>query len=356
MNRGIVDVFLLMSNFLIIGIMSDALKPVMVSVVFRHGHRTPDLKAVYPNDPHKNNTYQPIGYGNLTPQGKDAALKRGQMLRRNYTDLLSATYNPSDFVARSTNKPRTNMTLEYVIAGMYSLSSVEQFPIKNDIHPSDNLYSAYFFKCEKFKNAYASVLQSNEIRQQVLQFQDLLKNVSECAGKDVSTNLFYLYELYAHLQAQIALGLKIPECFKDTFPNGGMKDASFLTLKSLSFTSVLSKFNGGQFLRNITQSMMDFVEGKGREKMYLYSGHDINVAGFFHSLKIKLTKLPYFCAAVVVELHLQNREYFVRILYYPDDSTNFEILKLENCNELCLLHEFINLTKDAVPSDEDLIC
>ncbi|XP_043469968.1 venom acid phosphatase Acph-1-like [Leptopilina heterotoma] len=349
------NIFLLICSFLIIGINSDTLKPVMVSVVFRHGHRTPDVRAVYPNDPHKNNTYQPIGYGNLTPQGKDAALKRGQMLRRNYTDLLSATYNPSDFVARSTNKTRTNLTLEYVIAGMYSLSSVEQFPIKNDIHPSDYLYTDYF-KCEKYKNTYASVLQSNELKQQVLQFQELFKNVSKCAGRDVSTNLFHIYSLYGHLQAQAALGLDIPKCFKDTFPNGGMKDASFLTLKSLSFTPVLSKLNGGQFLRNITQSMMDFVEGKGKEKMYLYSGHDINVAGFLHSLKIKLTKLPYFCATVVVELYLQNREYFVRILYYPDDSTNFEILKLDNCDELCPLHEFINLTKDAVPTDEDLIC
>lgn len=84
----------------------------------------------------------------ICQQGKDAALKRGEMLRHNYSDLLSATYNPADFIAQSTNRTRTNMTLEYVIAGMYSLSSVEQFPIKDVIHASDSLYTD-FIKCRK---------------------------------------------------------------------------------------------------------------------------------------------------------------------------------------------------------------
>lgn len=86
----------------------------------------------------------------------------------------------------------------------------------------------------------------------------------------------------------------------------------------------------GMFLRGITESMMDFVVGKGREKIFLYSGHDTNVAGFLHSLKLKFTKLPYFCAAVVVELHLQNGKYFVRVRKFCDHKLNSLIVYIHN--------------------------
>lgn len=34
--------------------------------IFRHGDRTPDQDVIYKNDPYRNETYYPFGYGQLT--------------------------------------------------------------------------------------------------------------------------------------------------------------------------------------------------------------------------------------------------------------------------------------------------
>lgn len=72
----------------------------------------------------------------------------------------------------------------------------------------------------------------------------------------------------------------------------------------------------GPFLRNITQTMMDFkgngtVEGK--PKIHLYSAHDTSVAATFYALNLNLTILPYFCSAIVIELYHLKEQHFVKV-------------------------------------------
>lgn len=39
--------------------------------LFRHGSRTPELKDVFPNDPHKEEDFMPMGWGQLTNVSKN---------------------------------------------------------------------------------------------------------------------------------------------------------------------------------------------------------------------------------------------------------------------------------------------
>ena len=62
-----------------------------VVVLFRHGDRTP--VDPYPNDPFKDRSNWPVGFGQLTPRGKMMQFNLGKFLRNRYGNFLSDQYD-----------------------------------------------------------------------------------------------------------------------------------------------------------------------------------------------------------------------------------------------------------------------
>jgi len=67
-----------------------------VNLLFRHGDRTPIRP--YPNDPHKDPSNWPVGFGQLTTRGKQMHYKLGKFLRSRYGSHGQGSYK--DFLGQ----------------------------------------------------------------------------------------------------------------------------------------------------------------------------------------------------------------------------------------------------------------
>nr|CAH7728383.1 unnamed protein product [Callosobruchus chinensis] len=88
-----------------------------VIVIYRHGARTP-IKP-YPNDPYKNESIWPVGFGQLTNIGKQQHKELGKWLRQRYQTFLPEKYSEKDIYVRSTDVDRTLMSAEANLAGLF---------------------------------------------------------------------------------------------------------------------------------------------------------------------------------------------------------------------------------------------
>ena len=87
-----------------------------VHLLFRHGARTPcDL---YPTDPYRDPSRWPIGFGQLTSEGKRMHFELGQWLRKRYHGFLSDNYSEEEIFVRSTDVDRTLMSALSNLAGL----------------------------------------------------------------------------------------------------------------------------------------------------------------------------------------------------------------------------------------------
>lgn len=61
--------------------------------------------------------------------------------------------------------------------------------------------------------------------------------------------------------------------------------------------------------------MLDFITGTQVEerKIYLYSGHETNIAAVLHGFKVYNPHVPEYSSAVIVELHEIRNKYYVKV-------------------------------------------
>lgn len=101
----------------------------MVSIVFRHGDRTPT--DLYPNDPYLHNEF-PGGLGALTEKGSNQMYNLGKNLRLRYYRLLPSNglYSQNDMNIRSSYAERCIMSAQSFMAGFLPpLDSHNPLPI-----------------------------------------------------------------------------------------------------------------------------------------------------------------------------------------------------------------------------------
>lgn len=68
-------------------------------------------------------------------------------------------------------------------------------------------------------------------------------------------------------------------------------------------------------MTEITMNILEITDVKNEtaNKIFLYSGHDINVVGVLRSLNVYKTHEPQYSNAVIIELLEQNDEYFIKV-------------------------------------------
>lgn len=102
----------------------------------RHGIRTP--ASTYPNDPYINDTFYPVGWGQITnvswlptfklsrllhilsfQEGKRQLYNIGKFLRDRYDKFLGTHYSPDEYYVQSTGVDRTKVSLQTINAGLW---------------------------------------------------------------------------------------------------------------------------------------------------------------------------------------------------------------------------------------------
>lgn len=113
-----------------------------------------------------------------------------------------------------------------------------------------------------------------------------------------------------------------------------------------------------------------------RLKLFLYSAHEVTIAGFLKALDIPMAEVPSYSSAVMIELRKSTLGidyvqvifpkfvarfmflcYFaLQLLYYNGDPPTIRKLRIPGCDVKCPLKDFLQLTRHVWPSDEELQC
>lgn len=336
----------------------------LVNVVFRHGDRTPDNngREMFPKDPYINYSFYPTGLGQLTIEGKRREHRLGQILRFRYHNFLGSLYKPKLVVARSSDFERTKVSLQLVLAGLFPPTSVQQWnshlnwqPIPTSYTPrvDDNLILTD--ECPQYLNEYNRVLTLPEVQAKIHQFSDLKSNLTKLTGKKMET-LFDFYFLYHTFVAESSLGLPLPEWAYDYFPYGPLFDAIVASYDITNFTPLLRRLFAGPLIRAMTDNMITAQNVNSDTKIYLYSGHETNIASLLQAFGVYEPHVPEYSSAIIMELQEINQEFYVKLLYYQGIPPTIKELQIPGCDVLCPFDQYLDLIEDLIPSDDEMIC
>ncbi|XP_072757055.1 venom acid phosphatase Acph-1-like isoform X2 [Anoplolepis gracilipes] len=333
----------------------------MVQVMMRHGERTPLFKEMYPKDPYQNESvYEPWGVGQLTNQGKMTEYRIGTMLRQRYNHFLGSIYHPRDIYAISSDTDRTKMSLQLMLAGLYPPNVIQMWnldlpwlAIPTHYIPERVDIVLKSESCPIYKAALTEVKKMKEVREKIAVYKDFYKYLSEKTGLVIEEPL-PVYEVYNLLTAQKNMNLTLPEwCTDEVYRK--MQDIIVLEYDIRSYTTQLKRLNGGMLVKKFTDNMN--AKSEDARKMYVYSGHEVNLAAFARAHNISEPRLPGYGSTFIFE-KLRDKEgnFYIRIILWTGSTEKLMILKLTDCEEICPLKTYLELVNGIIPSNEETTC
>lgn len=332
----------------------------LVQVLMRHGERTPLAKEVYPKDPHKISTYEPWDLGQLTNQGKLTEYRIGTMLRQRYNEFLGPIYHPRDIYAVSSDTDRTKMSLQLMLAGLYPPDEIQTWnsdlrwlaipthyaPKKVDMLLKSEHSSIY-------KTALTEVKMMKEIRDKIAIYKDFYTFLSEKTGLVIEGPCL-VFEMFHLLTSQKSMNLTLPEwCTDEVYRK--MQDIVVLEYNIRSYTTQLKRLNGGMLVKKFIENMNVNSNRTIPRKMYVYSGHEVNLAGFARAHNISEPRIPGYGSTFIFEkLRDEHDNFFIRIILWSGSTEKLMTMKLPGCDEICPLKTYLELVREIIPSDQEV--
>ncbi|KAH0568276.1 venom acid phosphatase Acph-1-like [Cotesia glomerata] len=338
----------------------------LLHVLFRHGDKVPHKEfQFYPNDPHGNHSYYPMDSGDLTNQGKLREYKIGKLLREKYGNFLGPYYHPSLIFARSTDVPRTQMSLELVLAGLFPPTGQQIWnpdlpwiPVTTVSMPNEQDSLLFPHHCPEYIKEYQNFLKQDQAKKIINKYKDVMKYLTEYTGKQVvkTSDVYYLYNLF---NEQIAQNLTLPEWAKNVYPSP-MKEITELDFNLRSYTNKLKRLNGGILLHEITEGMKALKDGvlqPQQRKAFFYSAHEVNVAAVARALGTNDPVLPLYGSTIIFETLKDDLDnYFVRVQLWTGVTEQFVTQTIPGCSEVCPLEKFILLLRDVIATGKEVDC
>ncbi|KAK2577299.1 hypothetical protein KPH14_003433 [Odynerus spinipes] len=338
----------------------------LLHVLFRHGDKVPQRAYQnYPTDPYRDYSYYPMGDGDLTNEGKLREYKIGRMLRDRYGGYFGADYWPEKIYALATDVPRTQLSLQLVLAGLFPPSEKQTWNPHLPWIPTwtfdipHEMYSLLFPQtCPRYEEEYARFLAQDNVKDMVNKYKSVMSYLTDHTGKIVNTSgeVQYLYNL---LKEEAAQNLTLPKWTENVFPSP-MKEITALDFHLKSYTKTLRRLNGGMLLRKIVDDIELYQTGRlepADRKAFLFSAHETNVAAFARTLGTNEPVIPAYGSTIILEtLRDKKGTYYVRVLLWTGVTEQLVIQAIPNCSDICPYEEFRRLLKDVIATDEDRLC
>nr|XP_031841686.1 venom acid phosphatase Acph-1-like isoform X2 [Nomia melanderi] len=332
----------------------------LVQVLFRHGERTPREREMWPNDSYNASTYEPWNLGQLTNQGKMREYLIGKMLRERYDKFLGDVYHPSDVYAQSTDIDRTKVSLQLVLSALYPPNSkqtwnekLQWLPIPTNYMPEkvDNLMKPDFSPI--YLQMLKKVRNSEEMLKKVSMYKDLFKYLSEKTGVNI-TRTHQVYEIYNCFAAQKNMNLVLPSWLTDEIYKE-FQNIVKLEYETRSYTPEMRRLNGGTLIKRFIENIKVNEERDRPRKIYLYSGHETNIAGFVRAHNFTEPVLPnYGCAIIFEKLRNETGEHFVKMFLWTGVTEELIPYKFNDGDELCTFENYKNLVEDILPTEDEM--
>ncbi|KAG9433596.1 venom acid phosphatase Acph-1 [Apis mellifera carnica] len=320
----------------------------------------PSTINFYPNDPYINYTYEPAGEGGLTNIGKMTMYKVGQFFRKRYENFLGEIYTKENIWFRSDEVDRTAMSVQLVTTGLYPPSKQQRWnpdlnwqpiPVWTVPFTMDCLYNSQF--SAKFYTLRNMV---EETDKDVIQFKKDNRDVYEYCPKHTGGNITQskVFLLYQYLFDQRNIGLELPEWTKSVFPHGKLDELAVYDILIRTRTLESKQISAGIWIREWLNRVNDHISKKDTRKAFMYAAHDPNIACILSALDNFDNEIPYYGNSLMFELHEENSEYYVQMLYKNKDD--IRVLKFPNCDNMCPLDEFKKFVKPLISINTDEIC
>ncbi|KAI4492993.1 hypothetical protein M0802_009763 [Mischocyttarus mexicanus] len=293
--------------------------------------------------------------------------KIGRMLRERYDGYFGEDYWPDKIYGLATDVPRTQLSIQLVLAGLFPPSKKQTWnphlpwiptwtPLTTE--PSDIqslLFSQY---CPRFQEEYEKFIAKNEIQDIIKKYKNVFSYLTDHSGKMINstTDVQFMYNL---LKEQSAQNLTLPNWTENVFPSP-MKEITILDFNLHSYTKTLKRLNGGMLLKRIIEDIELYQKGKlmpTDRKAFLFSAHEVNVAALAKTLGTNEPLLPAYGSTIILEtLRDKKGSYFIRVLLWTGVSEKLIIQTISGCTELCPYNEFRKLMNDVIPTEEESKC
>uniref|UniRef100_A0A1Y1N7Z4 Acid phosphatase n=1 Tax=Photinus pyralis TaxID=7054 RepID=A0A1Y1N7Z4_PHOPY len=334
----------------------------LVHIIFRHGIRTP--ADTYPNDPYINDDLYPVGWGQITNEGKQQLYEHGRYLRNRYGAFLGDHYTPSEYYVQTTDVDRTKVSAQCINAGLWPPNAAQKWgaldwqPIPSNSEPlnQDDLLLVRR-PCPKYHKELQRVINTTEISNRLRASQTLFADLTKHTGKRVK-DFEDVQDIFTTLMSEEAYGLKLPPWTAEFYPKR-ILNATVFSYVLNAYNNNLNRLKGGVLVKKLIADWTAATSG-GKRKASLFIGHDSTIVNLLSALKIWEPQLPGFAINVLFELsHNGTRdEYGVEI--FLRNSTNVwdepHRLTIPGCETFCPLPKLIELTKEVVPDDWDEEC
>ncbi|XP_016050023.1 prostatic acid phosphatase isoform X2 [Erinaceus europaeus] len=335
-----------------------------VTLVFRHGDRSPI--ETFPNDPIKESSW-PQGFGQLTQLGMEQHYELGQHIRKRYRSFLNESYKHEQVYVRSTDIDRTLMSVMTNLAALFPPEGIsiwnpdlpwQPIPVHTVPLSEDQLLYLPFRKCPRFQELHNETLTSEEFQKRLLPYKDFMKTLPKLSG-------FHGQELFG-IWSRIYDPLFCENVHKFPLPSWATSD-TMIKLKELSELSLLalygihkqkekSRLQGGVLVKEIVHHMKGSMHSSNRRKLIMYSAHDTTVSGLQMALDVYNGILPPYASCHLMELYLDNGEYFVEMYYRNETKHEPYPLTLPGCTHSCPLEKFVDLVTPITPEDWSAEC
>ncbi|KAJ3664726.1 hypothetical protein Zmor_000274 [Zophobas morio] len=331
----------------------------LVHVIFRHGDRTPDKELIYPNDPHINVSYYPADFGQHTNTGKMKQYLLGQALRKRYKNFLGP-YKYETAYARSTQYPRTKISLQLVLAALFPPEgalvwnkNLKWQPIAFDYWPmrNDHVLGQPYKNCPRYKKLYLEFLNSTQGRKLFENYSETIDYLSEHTGLNITSR--QIYELYFTLDLEKENGLELPQWTQSVFPDV-LYDLLQLDYFSKSATHELRRLSSGFLLKKIIRDTRNKIRGilPENRKIFLYSGHEFTITFLMHLWGVFYPHLPPYSAYILIEIHNVGGIRRMKIFYQDYLEEKPKQLKLPHCGHFCSFNDFTELYQKYLPKSK----
>ena len=334
----------------------------VVLTIFRHGNRNPTKGgSYYPGDPYAAMNYEPEGAGGLTNAGKRLSYKLGQFFRERYDEFLSPTYSKETIWFRADEVDRVVMTGELVAAGMYPPYGEQKWnpdlnwqpiPVWAPPMSTDYLYNGMF--CKNFKKWRTDVEKTDpDVIKHEKENKDVYDYLSQHTGGNITQHsTFSLRQL---LHAQRDIGLKLPKWTKSVFPNGKLDELAAYDVLIRTRTLKLKQLLGGVWIREWLRTVDNYLNKNDTRKAFMYAAHELTIAPILVVLDNYDNQIPSYCAALMFELHEDNNDYYVQVLYRNEGD--IRVLKIPGCDDkMCPLDTFRNFVAPVIAEDPVALC
>ncbi|KAK9886481.1 hypothetical protein WA026_016764 [Henosepilachna vigintioctopunctata] len=336
-----------------------------VIVVFRHGARTP--VEPYPNDPYKNASYWPVGFGQLTDEGKRQHYDLGRWFRNRYNGFVPDKNFEKYIYVLSTDVDRTLMSAEANLAGFFPPEQEfhqnllwQPIPIHTRQEKNDEIL-AMKKECPKYNKLLEDLYRTAFLKNITHQYHDLYAYLARYSGSSVGNpdDVEYIYNTFT---IERSFNYTLPPWALKVFPDK-MKYLASLSFALYTYTPELIRLKTGPFFNLITEHFINissYSTGHHKHskdnvwdrKLLIFSAHDTTIASILNSMGLFDLHCPPFASTILFELRKRQDNTTYLNLFYKNSSNPIQLC-LKGCDLDCNLDKFIEILKPIIISPRE---